>query len=50
MEYMAALGYMTVIHDHRGHGQSVKSGDDLGDMYAEVQMPCLRISEQSIKI
>lgn len=24
MEYMASLGYMTVIHDHRGHGQSVR--------------------------
>lgn len=33
MEYMAALGYVTVIHDHRGHGQSVKCGDDLGYMY-----------------
>lgn len=33
MEYMAALGYVTVIHDHRGHGQSVRSGDDLGYMY-----------------
>lgn len=33
MEYMASLGYATVIHDHRGHGQSVKSGDDLGYMY-----------------
>lgn len=33
MEYMASLGYMTVIHDHRGHGQSVRSGDDLGYMY-----------------
>ena len=28
MEYMAERGYMTVIHDHRGHGQSVRSGDD----------------------
>lgn len=33
MEYMAERGYMTVIHDHRGHGQSVRSGDDLGYMY-----------------
>lgn len=33
MEYMASLGYVTVIHDHRGHGQSVRSGDDLGYMY-----------------
>ena len=33
MEYMASLGYVAVIHDHRGHGQSVRSGDDLGYMY-----------------
>ena len=32
MEYMASLGYVAVIHDHRGHGQSVRSGDDLGYM------------------
>lgn len=33
MEYMAERGYLTVIHDHRGHGQSVRTGDDLGYMY-----------------
>lgn len=33
MEYMAERGYLTVIHDHRGHGKSVLSGDDLGYMY-----------------
>ena len=33
MEYMAERGYMTVIHDHRGHGQSIRTGDDLGYMY-----------------
>lgn len=34
MEYMAAQGFVCVIHDHRGHGESVKSADDLGYMYA----------------
>ena len=33
MEYMASLGYVTIIHDHRGHGRSVRRGDDLGYMY-----------------
>lgn len=33
MEYMAERGYLAVIHDHRGHGQSVRTGDDLGYMY-----------------
>ena len=33
MEYLAKKGYITVIHDHRGHGKSVKNSDDLGYMY-----------------
>ena len=33
MEYLAEKGYITVIHDHRGHGKSVKNPDDLGYMY-----------------
>ena len=33
MNYLAKNGYLTVIHDHRGHGASVKSPDDLGYMY-----------------
>ena len=33
MEYLAGNGYITVIHDHRGHGASVKNPDDLGYMY-----------------
>ena len=30
MEYLAEKGYVTVIHDHRGHGKSVRTRDDLG--------------------
>lgn len=30
MEYMANAGYLCVIHDHRGHGKSVKKQEDLG--------------------
>ena len=33
MEYLADHGYVTVIHDHRGHGHSVQSTEDLGYMY-----------------
>ena len=28
MEYMASQGFACIIHDHRGHGKSVKSQDD----------------------
>lgn len=30
MEYLCRKGYLCVIHDHRGHGESVKSQGDLG--------------------
>lgn len=33
MEYMARRGFACVIHDHRGHGASVKVPEDLGYMY-----------------
>ena len=33
MKHLAANGYATVINDHRGHGKSVKSADDLGYFY-----------------
>ena len=33
MEYMAEHKYVSVIHDHRGHGKSVRTRDDLGYMY-----------------
>ena len=33
MEYLASQGYACIIHDHRGHGESLKSKDDLGYMY-----------------
>lgn len=33
MEYMTEKGYLTVIHDCRGHGESVRDPKDLGYMY-----------------
>ncbi|MDO5136440.1 MAG: alpha/beta hydrolase [Eubacteriales bacterium] len=33
MEYMTEQGFVTVIHDHRGHGKSVYGKKDLGYMY-----------------
>lgn len=33
MQYLAAQGYASVIFDQRGHGQSVRSKEDLGYMY-----------------
>lgn len=33
MKYMAEQGFACVIHDHRGHGKSIKSISDLGYFY-----------------
>jgi len=33
MQYLADHGYVSYIHDHRGHGGSVKSAGDLGFLY-----------------
>lgn len=33
MTFLAENGYYCAIHDHRGHGKSVKYDDDLGFMY-----------------
>lgn len=33
MDFLADNGYLCAIHDHRGHGKSVKAFDDLGYMY-----------------
>ena len=33
MEYLSDHGYVCCIHDHRGHGESVKSPEDLGYFY-----------------
>lgn len=33
MDYLAEEGFITVIHDNRGHGKSICSEDDLGFMF-----------------
>lgn len=33
MEFLAQNGYVSIIHDHRGHGKSVIQKDDLGYFY-----------------
>ena len=35
MRFLAEQGYAAVIHDHRGHGASVRSEEDLGYFYTE---------------
>lgn len=35
MEAMCQQGYLCLIHDHRGHGKSVYSNDDLGYFYQD---------------
>ena len=44
MEYMAKKGYVCVIHDHRGHGKSVRALDDLGYMYGGGADAILKLS------
>ena len=31
MQYLAKLGYVVVIHDHRGHGKRYRKGKMVGD-------------------
>ena len=34
MRFLSQHGYVCVMHDHRGHGKSVRTTDDLGYFYA----------------
>lgn len=35
LQFLAQNGYLAAIHDHRGHGSSVKSQEDLGYFYTK---------------
>ena len=35
MQYFSAYDYICVVHDHRGHGASVRASEDLGYFYTE---------------
>ncbi len=35
MKFLAKNGYASFIHDHRGHGKSIKNNNDLGYFYEE---------------
>ncbi len=35
MQYLASNGYVCIIHDHRGHGASIKETSHLGYFYTE---------------
>lgn len=43
MNELAHQGYLCVIHDHRGHGKSVKNRDDLGYFIKMVVLVLLKI-------
>lgn len=34
MKYLNSQGYITIIHDHRGHGESVERKQELGYLYS----------------
>ena len=35
MEMLCKQGYISIIHDHRGHGKSIRAKEDLGYFYDE---------------
>ena len=50
MEFLAGKGYAAVIHDHRGHGKSIKSPEDLGYMYEGGKEGLIEDTYQMLKL
>ncbi len=50
MEYLCDKGYIVAIHDHRGHGKSVKDKADLGYMYDKTGVAIVNDAYQFTKI
>jgi alpha-beta hydrolase superfamily lysophospholipase len=42
LDFLAGHGWIGVIHDHRGHGKSVKSEEDYGHFYSEDVMAAVK--------
>ena len=50
MEYLSSHGYVCAINDHRGHGESVKSDDDLGYFYDNGAVSVVEDTHQLMEI
>lgn len=48
MEMLCKHGYISVIHDHRGHGKSIRKEEDLGYFYDEAEPLSLKMSIRSL--
>lgn len=50
MDYLAEEGFISVIHDNRGHGKSVSSEEDLGFLYKKGEEGFVKDIRQLCKI
>lgn len=50
MDYLANKGYLSVIHDNRGHGESIMSKDDYGFFYKSGDVGLISDAYQMLKL
>jgi len=50
MEFLADHGYVSIINDHRGHGESVREPEDLGHFSAEALLADLKQISEYIRL